>query len=376
METRINPGLVPQKWLTDFVKEAYRKSAYDRYMGKGNESIIITIEDLAKGNGGDTVIVPLITRLDNSTVRGDEVLSGNESALGSATDRITVNFIRHAVKVTKNTAFKSVLDLFKAARTELRNKTSRAMRTDISRELRSIIVAGAPDAQGRTFDTSVPYELALPAQRDGFLQLNTDRIKMGSNSTANKSSGVWATALATLTVANDKMTAQMLRDARDMAIATDFDDAAGPAIQPVSFDQEGNSEGYVFFATLKQYNDLRADPEVVANYRSNPAPDYSKNPLFYNGDLMIDDIVVRKMQYLPTLGGVGNAGAQVEMGFLCGQSAIANVIGQWPKNVSEEIDYQFRNGVGIEECRGMKKLSFKGKQFGVVTVLSATTTNS
>lgn len=374
METRINPALVPTAWLKDFVVEAYRKSAYDRYMGSGMDNIIVTLEDLSKANNGDTVIVPLVTRLDNSTVRGEQVLSGNESALGTANDRVTVDFIRHGVKITKNTRYKSAIDLFKAARPELRNKTSRALRTDISTAFRSIIVQGVADAQGRSFDVAVPYETADAGQRNGFLVTNDDRIKMGAASKANKASGVWATALGTLTVANDKLTAQMLRDARDMALATDFDDAVGPAITPVSFDEDGNSEGFVFFATLKQYNDLRADPEVIANYRSNPAPDYSKNPLFYAGDLMIDDILVRKMQYLPSLGAVGNGGAQVEMGFLAGQSAVVNAIAQWPTDIKEDIDYMFRNGVGIEECRGVKKLSFKGKQFGVVTVLSATAT--
>lgn len=374
METRINPALVPTTWLKDFVVEAYRKSAYDKYMGAGMDNIIVTLEELSKATNGDTVIIPLVTRLDNSTVRGEQALSGNESALGTANDRVTVDFIRHGVKITKNTRYKSAIDLFKAARPELRNKTSRALRTDISTAFRSIIVQGVADAQGRSFDTAVPYETANPAQRDAFLVANDDRIKMGNNSKANKVSGSLSTALSTLTVANDKLTAQMLRDARDMALATDFDDAVGPAISPVSFDEDGNSEGFVFFATLKQYNDLRSDPEVVANYRSNPAPDYSKNPLFYAGDIMIDDILVRKMQYLPSLGAVGNAGAQIEMGFLTGQSAVVNAVAQWPTDIKEDIDYMFRNGVGIEECRGIKKLSFKGKQFGVVTVFSATTT--
>lgn len=374
METKINAGLVPTTWLKDFIVESYRKSAYDKYMGKDMSSIIVMMEDLTKANNGDTIIVPLVTRLDNTTVRGDQVLSGNESALGTANDRVTVDFIRHGVKITKNTRYKTAIDLFKAARDELRKKTSRGLRTDISRELRAFIVPGVADSAGRSFDTSVAYESATDSQKNAFLVTNDDRIKVGSASKANKASGVWATALGTLTVANDKLTAQMLRDARDMALATDFDDAVGPAIQPVSFDEEGNSEGFVFFASLKQYNDLRADPEVVANYRANPAPDYSKNPLWYGGDIMIDDIIVRKMQYLPSLGAVGNSGAQVEMGFLVGQSAIVNAVAQYPTDIKEDIDYMFRNGVGIEECRGVKKLSFKGKQFGVVSVLSATTT--
>lgn len=372
METRINAGLVPTTWLKTFVKESYRKSSIDKYMGKGMESIIVLAEDLSKANSGDSIVIPLVTRLDSAVVRGEQALSGNESALGTATDRVTVDFIRHGVKITKNTRYKTAIDLFDAARGELRNKTSRALRNDVIGALRSVIVPGVADAQGRAFDTGVPYELATAAQLNTFMVNNTDRIKMGQNSGTNKSSGVWATALGNLTVANDKLTAQMLRDARDMALATDFDDTPGPAINPVSWDEDGNQEGFVFFASLKQYNDLKSDPEVLANFRANPAPKYEDNQLFYGGDFMIDDILVRKMQYIQTLGAVGNAGTIVEMGFLTGQSAVVNAVAQWPKDVSEDIDYMFRNGVGIEECRGTKKLSFRGKQFGVVTVLSAT----
>lgn len=375
METRINAGLVPTVWLSKFVREAYRKSAFEKYFGKSEDAIIQVIEDLSKASNGDSIVIPLVTRLDNTTVRGDQVLSGNESALGTATDRVTVDFIRHGVKVTKNQRFKSAIDLFNAAKAELRNKTSRALRNDVIREARAIIVAGPTDAQGRSFDTSVPYEVATTAQRNDWLVANDDRIKVGANSTANKASKNLATALGTLTVAADKLTAQMLRDARDMALLTDTDDAAGPAINPVSFDEEGNQEGFIFWATLKQYNDIKSDPEIVANYRSNAAPDYSKNPLFYGGDILVDDILVRKVQYMPSLGAVGNSGAQVEMGVLVGRQAIVSAVAQWPLDVKEDIDYMFRNGVGIEECRGMKKLSFKGKQFSVVTVFSATTTS-
>ena len=372
METRINAGLVPTTWLKTFVVEAYRASAYDRYMGSDMDSIIVTMEDLSKANNGDTIIIPLVNKLDNTVVRGEQVLSGNESAMGTNNDRVTVDFIRHGVKITKNTRYKSAIDLFKAARGLLKNKTSVAMRTDITTALRSVIVPGVADSQGRTFDTALPFETATDAQKDSFLQINSDRVKIGNNTASNTSTGVWATSLATLSVANDKLTAAMLRDARDMALLTDTDDAAGPAIQPVSFDKENNQEGFVFIASMKQYNDLRNDPEVLANFRAMPAPDYKDNILYYGGDFMIDDILVRKMIYLPTLGNVGNAGAKLEMGFLLGKAAVINAIAQWPTDVKEDLDYMFRNGVGIEECRGMKKTSFRGKQFGVVTVVSAT----
>jgi hypothetical protein len=48
--------------------------------------------------------------------------------------------------------------------------------------------------------------------------------------------------------------------------------------------------------------------------------------------------------------------------------------GQQPKPVTDYIkDYGFRPGVGIEELRGQKKLSYTGVQYGVVSVFTAST---
>lgn len=373
METKLHPGMITQKWLGKFINEYVSGSGYKRYMGASDTSIIRVLEQLK--DGGETINIPLSTQIKGRGVRGDEVLSGNEAALGFNNDRVSVFVIRNAVKITDNQTFKTILDLFTAARTRLKEWFARKLRADIGDALRSVIVRGEVDEAGFGNDTAVRYELASDAQKNAFLTNNNDRVQVGSTE-ANKVAGNWASSLGNLTVAKDKLTFAVLRAARDKALRTENEEADGLAINPVMASEDDGTENYVFFASLSQYNDLKSDPEFLANQRSNAAPSYERNPLWMGGDLMVDNIIVRRIQQLPTLGAVGSGGAQVEMGFLCGQSAVVVAYGKTLTPITEDVDYNFRHGVGMMEIRGQKKVSFAGKQYGVVTVLSATDTTA
>src|SRR3546814_10179827 len=57
------------------------------------------------------------------------------------------------------------------------------------------------------------------------------------------------------------------------------------------------------------------------------------NPLFNDGDLMYDGVIIRKIQEIPATGAVGTAGARVEPVYLCGAQALGIA---WAKRRSEE----------------------------------------
>lgn len=109
------------------------------------------------------------------------------------------------------------------------------------------------------------------------------------------------------------------------------------------------------------------------------------NPLFQDGDLIKDGIIYREVEEITTkltksatFVAAGAGSIQVEPTFLCGQGAMGIAWGQEPTpRTATDQDYQFRPGVGIEELRGIAKLSFPtgtasaGKQHGMVTVYVA-----
>lgn len=367
METKILGSMITQVWLSKFIGEYVSGSGYKRYMGSSDTSIIRVMEELKKG--GEAINIPLSTQVKGRGVRNDEQLSGNEAVMGFANDQVRVGVIRQAVKITENQTYKTVLDLFGAARSRLKDWFAVNLRNSINDALKSVIVKGTVDEFGFGNDTKVLYENANATQLNDHLTNNSDRIQVGAND--SQVANNWTSSLATLSRTTDAMSFAVLRAARDKAKESEFAED-GLRVSPVMADEEEGTENYVAFLTSKQINDLKKDPEYQANYRSNPAPTHTSNPLWKGGDIMVDGIIVREIASLRPLGKVGaTANDLVSMGFLCGQNAVVVAYGKSLAPISESEDYDFRKGVGLMEIRGQTKVSFNGKQFGVVTILTA-----
>jgi hypothetical protein len=88
------------------------------------------------------------------------------------------------------------------------------------------------------------------------------------------------------------------------------------------------------------------------------------NPIFQDGDLVWDGVIIRKVPEISTF--VTNTGrllvrasvsGRVEPVFLCGQQAATVAFGQMAKpTFRKEDDYGFITGTGIEMAYGMAKM--------------------
>lgn len=362
-----------QVWVTKFLREYVRESGFMPYMGTAEDNII-RIRNELKTEGGAYINVPLITRLKGRGVRGAEVLKGNEDDLGNFNDQVRIDWIRNAVKVPKSTSYKTDIDLFDAAKPALRTWDAELLRDDTIDALASIIIAGAADINGIAgTDSAVLYANASAAQRNAFLVANADRILFG-NSKANASSGVWATALGNVDATNDKLTASTAMLAKRMArMAGKVDNSIN--IRPYKSDATAGREWFVMFCNSLSFRDLAADSTIIqanTQARAREGDAIERNPLFQDGDLLYNGIIFREIPEIPVIPGVGNGGIDVGFNFLCGQSAITVAYGQDPQfRTDTKEDYEFRPGVAIEELRGIKKTSYAGKQYGVVTLVNA-----
>ncbi len=143
-------------------------------------------------------------------------------------------------------------------------------------------------------------------------------------------------------------------------------------IRPFKSDRTAGREWYVLFANSMAFRDLSLDSTIIAanTYaRAREGDGMERNPLFQDGDLIYNGVIIREMPEIPTF---SNGTIMVGMNFLCGQSAIAVAYGQDPTfRIDMKEDYEFRPGVAIEELRGLKKVSYAGKQYGVVTIVTA-----
>jgi N4-gp56 family major capsid protein len=332
--TPARPGLTPIQWQSDFWVEYLRENQFTPYFGTTMDAMIQLQTDLTR-KPGDTVVFPTVRNLTGAGVTGNTVLEGNEEILNARSLNVVVSVLRHAVAVSDWDEQKSVIDLLQAGRSVLKNWAANKLRSDIITSL------GAITADG---NVQVSYAAATAGQRDTWLTNNADRVLFGI-SKANAVSNVYATALATVDNAADKMTAAQLTLAKRMART------ATPKIRPIRINND--EEWYVVFVPSLVFRDLMLDPVIInaLQYAWNRGSD---NPLFTAGDLIYDGLIIREIPELPVVASTIQCGAS----YLCGAQALGIAWAQRTKVISNQRDYGFMNGVGVEEIRGVAKLRF------------------
>lgn len=382
-ETTLSSALEKQVWSTDYLKEYVRESGFLPYMGRKSSSIIVTKYELAE-EAGKTINIPLITKLSAAGVRGSGVLAGKEEQLGNYNCAVSVDWVRNAVKVPKSIQFKTEINLLNAGKDMLKLWSSDTLRADMIKYMAgpTVTTSSIPAIDIVDTDGNVVVTGATAANYNTWCAANQDRILFGA-ATSNYSA-THATGLGNVDSTNDKLTTSQISLAKRMA------KNASPAIRP--FRLEDGREFFVMFVGARAFRDLKSDTALIAanrDARGREGNAMNDNPLFMDGDLIWDGVIVRQIEEISTLitsnstGGVnwttaGNGSIPVEPGFLCGQQAMAVAWGQEPTPRTDMIDdYMFRPGVAIEELRGIAKLHFgtgtasASKQQGIVTVYSS-----
>jgi N4-gp56 family major capsid protein len=327
-----------QIWDADFFKAYVRSNRFKRYMGSSENSVIQLKEQLT-GRAGDRVHIPLISELTGAGVTGNNLLEGNEEALGNHDFPIAVATLRHAVAVTDNEQQFTEIGLRNAGKEMLKLWAMAKLRTDLIAALGSI--------------NGVAYGSASAAQRNAWLVANSDRVMFGNGSVGAYTTH--ATDLLAVTAAMT-LTKEVVSKAKARA------EQASPRIRPVTVGED--SENFVMFVDARAFRDLKSD---LATTLQNAQERGDGNPLFNDGDLMYDGVVIRKIQEIASLGAVGASSAQVSPYYLCGAQALGVAWAQRTKSTTEVRDYGFVKGVGIHEMRGVEKLRYNSKDHGVFT---------
>jgi len=103
---------------------------------------------------------------------------------------------------------------------------------------------------------------------------------------------------------------------------------------------------------------LYARPREENGYGGAP-----NNPLFQDGDLMYDGVIIREVPEIDNfvtapwkLHAAGAGTSRVAPVFLCGQQAVMMAWGKMATpTFRDETDYQFIRGVGVKMCYGVAK---------------------
>ncbi len=335
--TTVAAANVEEVWDSMFFKEYVRANRFKRYMGTTENSIIQLKEDLTK-KAGDGITIPLVTKLVGAGQTGNGLLEGNEEALGNYGHKIEVATRRHAVAVTDNDQQFTGINLRDAGKEMLKLWCMERLRTDVITALGS--------------KSGTAYGSASEAVKDAWLVSNADRVLFGTG----VGSYTDHSADLLLVTAAMKLSTSIVSKAKALA------ETATPIIRPVVVNDD--EENYVLFCGSDTFRDLKEDMKTVHSDAMERGP---RNPLFRDGDLVWDGVVIRKVPEITAIGTVGASSARVSPYYLCGAQAIGTAWAQRTKSTTDVRDYGFVKGVGIHEMLGVEKLVYNGHDHGVFT---------
>jgi N4-gp56 family major capsid protein len=347
--TTARTGLTPQQWDSKFFMEYVRENRFKRYMGTDENSIIHTKEDLTT-KPGNKVTFAAVNKLTGTGVTGNTTLEGSEEELDTRSMAVTVNPLRHAVAVTNWDEQKSSIELRDTAKMALKLWSMEKMKNDVVAALGSI--------------NGVAYGTASASQRNAWVVDNVDRVLFGA--LKSNYSATHATALANIDNTADKLTPEAVSLMKRIAMT------ASPAIKPIRLNED--EEWFVLFSNSRAFRDFSLN-STVAQANRDARTRGMDNPLFTGGSLVWDGVIIREIPEIASLGGVGAGSIEVGPVYLCGAQAIGVAYAQRTKTTTQVADYGFRNGVGVQEIRGIEKLIFGSgagdtddlKDHGIVT---------
>ncbi len=365
MATTTTPADLQEiKYRREYWREYVRESGFKPYMGgdaEGVTSVIHTAFELTQS--GKSLTIPLVSRLKNQGVRGNTRLSGAEEKLGKHSHSITVQFARHAIEFSKQDEKYDASNARDAARPLLKEWSSSLLRDRIIDALCSVTFSGV---QNKVFTgITTPNNpgdnvVASAAESNTWFVANLDRVQFGAvRSNATTAGGVFATALATVDAAADKLTTAAVSQMKRLAKTAD------PHIRPIrdQYAQDGR-EYFVLFAGPQPFRDLSQDAAMIAANRDARAREgngMDKNPIFQSGDLLWDGVIIREIPEIPTI----TSTIAVAPVFLCGAQSVCVGWGQEPQfTMKKEDDYGFFSGVGIEEMVNANKIMRKDGDAG------------
>lgn len=362
------------RFTNEINREYVRENLFSPYMSTDLNAIIRVRQELKAG--GEQMNIPIVTKLRGKG-KGAGTLVGNEEKIDNYGMRLWIDWARHAVATKKNDQQKDSADIFGEAKPLLSDWGKERQRDDIIAALMALPSEAAPAGLGSDDGNTVNgvlYENATAAQRNTWNADNSDRVLYGV--AVGNYNATHATALGNIDTTADKLSKSIVSLSKRIAMN------ASPAIRP--YKTRDGYEYYVMFAGTNSFRDLKADLNIEnRDARSREGDGINKNPLFQDGDLLYDGVIIRQVPEISayvtnvwtSLTTAGASTSRVEPVFLCGQQAAVLGWGQMAKpTFRKEDDYGFITGTGTEMAYGASKMFKKHpmdgtalKQWGLVT---------
>lgn len=356
----LNDPKAVKKYSGQLAVDIARTSYFSKkFMGEGESaSTPVQILRNLENDAGEQITYDLSLQLKMQPVEGDEVLEGQEEDLKFATDNVYINQMRQGVNAGGRMTRKRTLhDLRMVAKARQRDWWSRVMD-----ELLFIYISGS---RGENSDYTFPTSYTGFAD-NGITAPDSDHILYAGSATSK------ATVAAT-----DKMTLTAVDRLCAKATMMGGGTEGIPSIQPIVIDGE---EHFVLVMSPWQKYDLKRDAGTggwLDVQKAAAAAEGAKNPIFKGGLGMYNNVVLHEAKQVIRYTDYG-AGSNVAAarGLFMGAQAAVIAFGSAGTGMRFDWHEEMRdNGnqlvVSTNSIFGVKKCSFKSKDFGVIAVDSA-----
>jgi N4-gp56 family major capsid protein len=337
----VNDALAVKLWSKKLFVDSLKKTFFNKFLGKGSNSLIQIKDETSKGPG-DRITIGLRMQLSGDGVQGDGTLEGNEEALTTYSDNLLIDQLRHAVR-----------------------SSGKMSEQRVPFSVREEAKAGLEDWWAGRMDTWFFNQLA------GYT-VQTDTRYTGNQAaiapSTNRKLFAGATATDVGQGSSDIFNLNLIDKCVERA------ETVSPTIRPIMVSGE---KKFVMFLHPYQVYDLRTSTSTgqwldIQKAALAGSAD-SKNPIYTGALGEYNNVVLHQASRVPQ--GVNGASAvtTTRRAIFCG--AQAGIMGYGQKDqdgemswVEELFDYKNQLGVSAGMIAGLKKTVFNSEDFGVFTV--------
>lgn len=339
----VNSPLAVKRWSNELMKEALKKTFALQFMGTDSNALIQIKTELNKGPG-DRLTFGLRQQLGGAGVQGDNTLEGNEEALVTYSQNVTIDQLRHAVRSSGKMSEQRVPF---TVRDEARDGLADWWSERIDRWFFNQITGNSGQADQRF--TGLQAATSPDSGHMVFPGSETAEASL-SATTSNR----FSLALIDKAVEKGKLAVNYLRPVR-----------------------VGSNDYLVAFLHPYQVTSLRQSLSGSTQWSdiqkaAMQGGEITDNPIFTGALGLYNGVILHESVRVPT-GLTGDANTGVTRAVLCGAQAACLAFGRgYGKNTfswkEELFDYENQLGVAAGCIGGLVKTRFNGSDFATVTM--------
>jgi N4-gp56 family major capsid protein len=354
-------ALTPQQklvWSRDTWAAARDQMFIKKFLGTDQNSMIQRITELTKTEKGDQCIMQLVADLVEDGVTGDNEREGNEEAIQSYSQIITIDLMTHSVRNKGKLADQKTTIKFRETGRDrlaywLANRIDQLAFLTLSGVSYAFFNNGAPRPNSPFPNLAFAADVSAPSSKRSLMWNGSDLVSSNTG-----------------------------------AITSSFIPSYGMIVDAVAYAKTH----YVkpLMADGKEYYVMLVQPGTLANLKKDPdyqravttgAPRGMDNPWFSGGTVTIDGVVFHEHRLVySTLGAADGykwgSGGHVDgtRSLLCGAQALGMADLGAPDWVEKLFEYDSQQGINVDKMMGLLKPKFHSiydnstEDFGVVAI--------